>query len=73
METENYSDDKKNKSIKLKSKEFLDQEKMAFDPKSAGCKGRGGWEKKASALGKLSISAFNLSIFLLHQKRRSRS
>ena len=72
METENYLDDKKNKSIKLKSKEFLDQEKMAFDPKSAGCKGKDGWEKKASALGKLSISALNFSIFLL-QKRRSRS
>ena len=63
METENYLDDKKNKSIKLKSKEFLNQDKMAFDPKSAGCKGKDGWEKKASALGKLSISALIFSIF----------
>ena len=42
------------KKKKVKTKIFLVQEKMAFNQKSVG-KVQDGWEKKASALGELSI------------------
>ena len=42
------------KKKKFKTKIFLFQEKMAFNQKSVG-KVQDGWEKKASALGELSI------------------
>lgn len=42
------------KKKKFKTKIFLVQEKMAFNQKSVG-KVQDGWEKKASALGELSI------------------